>query len=82
MCRLQCQGRRGNKFDLSLYLLHSADGSGTIDREELAPLFQELGIFVSSEVEREVFPRLDLDCSGDIRRKELATWLGKVKYEL
>lgn len=57
---------------------HTADGSGAIDREELAPLLGQLGIWVSAKMEKEVFPRLDLDCSGDIRQEELATWLENV----
>ena len=56
----------------------AADGSGAIDREELAPLLRQLGIWVSPEMEREVFPRLDLDCSGDIRQEELVAWIKKV----
>lgn len=57
----------------------SADGSGAIDREELAPLLGQLGIWVSAKKKREVFPRLDLDSSGDIRQEELATWLENVR---
>lgn len=59
-------------------LVHAADGSGAIDREELSPLLGQLGIWVSAKMTREVFPRLDLDCSGDIRQEELVTWLENV----
>lgn len=59
------------------YCYATADGSGTIDREELGPLLRELGISVDDAVTREVLPRLDLDCSGDIRRDELALWVEK-----
>ncbi|CAM9342694.1 unnamed protein product [Ectocarpus sp. 8 AP-2014] len=52
-----------------------ADGSGAIDREELAPLLGQLGIWVTAKMASELFPRLDLDCSGDIRQEELVTWL-------
>lgn len=60
----------------------SADGSGAIDREELAPLLGQLGIWVSAKMEREAFPRLDLDCSGDIRQEELVAWLKNVSKSL
>lgn len=56
----------------------AADGSGAIDREDLAPLLGQLGIWVSAEMARKVFPRLDLDCSGDVRQEELAMWLENV----
>lgn len=59
------------------YYYTTADGSGTIDREELALLLRELGISVNDAMTREVLPRLDLDCSGDIRRDELALWVEK-----
>ncbi|CAM9681060.1 unnamed protein product, partial [Ectocarpus fasciculatus] len=58
-----------------LFQLFDADGSGAIDREELAPLLEQLGIWVTAKMARELFPRLDLDCSGDIRQEELVTWL-------
>ncbi|CAM9300736.1 unnamed protein product, partial [Hapterophycus canaliculatus] len=60
-----------------LFDLFDADGSGAIDREELTPLLRQLGIWVSPDMERNVFPRLDLDCSGDVKREELAAWLEK-----
>lgn len=65
-----------------MFYVHAADGCGTIDREELAPLLEQLGFWVSAEMAREVFPRLDLDCSGDIRQEELVAWLEKVSTDL
>lgn len=56
----------------------AADGSGTIDREELHSLLEQLGIWVSAKTAREVFPRLDLDCSGDVRQEKLVAWLKDV----
>ncbi|CAM9441381.1 unnamed protein product, partial [Ectocarpus sp. 4 AP-2014] len=58
-----------------LFQLFDADGSGAIDREELAPLLRQLGIWVTAKMASELFPRLDLDCSGDIRQEELVMWL-------
>lgn len=58
-----------------------ADGSGAIDREELAPLLGQLGIWVTAKMASELFPRLDLYCSGDIRQEELVTWLENVRAQ-
>ena len=61
----------------SSYLPATADGSGAIDREELAPLLRQLGISVSAAMETEMLHILDLDCSGDVQREELVEWLQK-----
>lgn len=55
-----------------------ADGSGAIDCEELPTLLEQLGIWVTAKMVREIFPRIDLDRSGDIRQEELVTWLENV----
>lgn len=41
-------------------------------------MLRELGISVSTAGMRELFPRLDLDASGDVGRDELANWVTKV----
>lgn len=56
----------------------AADGSGSIDREELAPLLRELGVSLSPTEMQEIFPLLDLDTSGDVGRDELAAWVATV----
>lgn len=63
---------------IAKHMSYPADGAGFIDHEELAPLLRELGISVSAAQMQELFPRLDLDASGDIGRDELATWVVKV----
>lgn len=65
-----------------------ADGSGALDHEELTPLLRELGVFTSTRMENDakkkqnVFPQMDLDCSGSVRREEFASWVKKVTADV
>ncbi|CAM9697402.1 unnamed protein product, partial [Discosporangium mesarthrocarpum] len=52
-----------------------ADGSGTIDHEELAPFLRELGVPGKRRMVDELMAHLDKDGSGDIGRHELTAWM-------
>lgn len=61
--------------------LPTADGTGEIDREELAPLLRSLGISLSRESLADALFYLDPDAAGSIGREELAGWVAQVIRE-
>ncbi|CAM9625992.1 unnamed protein product, partial [Discosporangium mesarthrocarpum] len=60
--------------------LYPADGSGTIDSEEMAPLLRELGVPAKRRMVDELMAHLDKDGSGDIGRDELTAWMATVRH--
>jgi Ca2+-binding EF-hand superfamily protein len=57
--------------------MFDADGSGTIDLDELIALAKELGSRLSRAEAEAVMAEIDTDCSGEIDVEEFSVWWGK-----
>lgn len=58
----------------SLFGKIDADGSGSLDRDEVAALAQELGLQLSAEELDQAMAEMDADGNGDIDYDEFSSW--------